>query len=149
MFRVQDLEGDEVIAENVDVAATTVGDTTTTTELEVTLAQALVEIKTSKPKAEGIVFKEPSESTTTTTPIVSSPQPLKIKVQDKAEFDEEEGIAREKDEANIALTKEWNDIQARAETDYELAKRLQAQEQEELTVEEKATLREKKKIFYS
>ncbi|GKF29944.1 hypothetical protein Tco_0096286 [Tanacetum coccineum] len=67
----------------------------------------------------------------------------------QAEFDEEERIAREKDEANIALTKEWNDIQARAETDYELAKRLQAQEQEELTVEEKATLREKKKIFYS
>ncbi|GJS28589.1 hypothetical protein Tco_0489209 [Tanacetum coccineum] len=28
----------------------------------------------------------------------------------QAEFDEEERIAREKDEANIALTEEWNDI---------------------------------------
>ncbi|GJS28586.1 putative ribonuclease H-like domain-containing protein [Tanacetum coccineum] len=136
MFGVQDLKGDEVI---VDATTTTVGDTTTTTEVEVTLAQALVEIKTSKPKAKRVVFKEPSESTTTTTLIVSSPQPSKIKVWDKgkaimmeeplkmkkkyqisfdeqesrrlqAEFDEEEIIAREKDEANIALTEEWNDI---------------------------------------
>ncbi|GKC91529.1 hypothetical protein Tco_1152178 [Tanacetum coccineum] len=56
------------------------------------------------------------------------------------EFDDEERLAREKNEANVALTEEWNDIQARIETDYELAQRLQAEEKEELTVNEKATL---------
>ncbi|GJZ03215.1 hypothetical protein Tco_0521176 [Tanacetum coccineum] len=58
----------------------------------------------------------------------------------QAEFDEEERVAREKDEANIALTKEWDDIQAKIEVDYQLAQRLQAEEQEELSFEEKATL---------
>ncbi|GJR73909.1 hypothetical protein Tco_0086274 [Tanacetum coccineum] len=57
----------------------------------------------------------------------------------KVEFDEEERL-REKDEANVALTKEWDDIQAKVDADYQLAQRLQAQEQEELTNEEKARL---------
>ncbi|GJR48199.1 hypothetical protein Tco_1316302 [Tanacetum coccineum] len=58
----------------------------------------------------------------------------------QVKFDEEERLAREKNEANVALTEEWNDIQAKIGTDYELAQRLQAEEQEELTVEEKAIL---------
>nr|GEW28228.1 hypothetical protein [Tanacetum cinerariifolium] len=41
---------------------------------EVTLAQSLAELKTSKPKAKGIVLQEPSESTTTTTKTISSKQ---------------------------------------------------------------------------
>ncbi|GKD49167.1 hypothetical protein Tco_1278143 [Tanacetum coccineum] len=44
------------------------------------------------------------------------------------------------DEANIALTEEWDDIQAKIEADHELAQRLQAEEQEELSVEEKTKL---------
>ncbi|GJS15169.1 hypothetical protein Tco_0409641 [Tanacetum coccineum] len=52
----------------------------------------------------------------------------------------EERLAREKaqqiKEANIA----WDDVQAKVEADYQLAQRLQAQEQEELTDEEKARL---------
>ncbi|GJX39737.1 hypothetical protein Tco_0253040 [Tanacetum coccineum] len=179
MFRVQDLQGDEVI---VDVAATTVGDTTTTTNVEVTLAQALIEIKTSKPKAKGIVFKEPSESTTTTTPtpIVSSQQPSQAKDKGKAimveepvktkkkvqimldeeaakklqaKFDEEARVQREKEEVNAALIAQWNDIQDKVETDYELAQRLQQEEQEELTIEEKSKLfqqlLEKRRKFFA
>ncbi|GJY81724.1 hypothetical protein Tco_0494475 [Tanacetum coccineum] len=46
----------------------------------------------------------------------------------QAEFDEEERLAREKDEANFALTEEWDDIQAKVDADYQLAQRLQAQE---------------------
>ncbi|GKD62802.1 hypothetical protein Tco_1300311, partial [Tanacetum coccineum] len=53
---------------------------------------------------------------------------------------EEERLAREKDEANVILIEEWDDIQAKIDVDYQLAQRLQAQEQEELTVEEKSTL---------
>ncbi|GKA90246.1 hypothetical protein Tco_0812116 [Tanacetum coccineum] len=39
-------------------------------------------------------------------------------------------------EANIA----WDDIQAKVDADYQLAERLQAEEQEQLTIEQKATL---------
>ncbi|GJX99771.1 hypothetical protein Tco_0356790 [Tanacetum coccineum] len=79
-------------------------------------------------------------------------EPLKMKKKDQisfdeqkairlqAEFDEDDRLAREKDEANVALTKEWNDIQAKIDVDYQLAQRLQAQEQEELTDEEKSRL---------
>ncbi|GKE08826.1 hypothetical protein Tco_1412377, partial [Tanacetum coccineum] len=58
----------------------------------------------------------------------------------QAEFDEEERLAREKDEANVALTEEWDDMQAKIEVDHELAQRLQAEEQEELFVKERAKL---------
>ncbi|GKE58163.1 hypothetical protein Tco_1497348, partial [Tanacetum coccineum] len=58
----------------------------------------------------------------------------------QAEFDEEERPAREKDDANVALTEEWDDTQAKIEADHELAQRLQAEEQEELYVKEKAKL---------
>ncbi|GKC18319.1 hypothetical protein Tco_1020469 [Tanacetum coccineum] len=64
--------------------------------------------------------------------------------QDKVEFDKEERLAREKaekeKEANIALIEEWDDIQAKIDVDYQLAERLQVQEQEELSDAEKATL---------
>ncbi|GKA62326.1 retrovirus-related pol polyprotein from transposon TNT 1-94 [Tanacetum coccineum] len=105
---------------------------TITTE-EITLAQALEALKTSKPKVKGIVFQEPSTTTTITT--ISSQQsqdkgkgimieepmkPMKKKVQImlpeeaalklQAEFDKEERLAREKaekeKEANIALIEE-------------------------------------------
>ncbi|GJW33712.1 uncharacterized mitochondrial protein-like protein [Tanacetum coccineum] len=152
-----------VDAAQVSTAATTV---TITTE-EITLAQALEALKTSKPKVKGIVFQEPSTTTTITT--ISSQQsqdkgkgimieepvkPMKKKVQTmldeeaalklQAEFDEEERLAREKaekeKEANIALIEEWDDIQAKIDADHQLAERLQAQEQEELSDAEKATL---------
>ncbi|GKE83385.1 hypothetical protein Tco_1557127, partial [Tanacetum coccineum] len=56
------------------------------------------------------------------------------------EEEEEERLAREKaqqvEEANIA----WDDVQSKIEADYQLAQRMQAQEQEELTDAEKARL---------
>ncbi|GKC88906.1 hypothetical protein Tco_1149555, partial [Tanacetum coccineum] len=58
----------------------------------------------------------------------------------QAEFKEEERLAREKDEANVALTEEWDDIQAKLDADYQLAQRLQAEEQEKFTTKQKATL---------
>ncbi|GJS68889.1 hypothetical protein Tco_0683454 [Tanacetum coccineum] len=62
----------------------------------------------------------------------------------QTEFDKEVRLAREKaekeQEANVSLTEEWDDIQAKIEADHELAQRLQAQEQKELSDAEKATL---------
>ncbi|GKA12817.1 hypothetical protein Tco_0692363 [Tanacetum coccineum] len=61
----------------------------------------------------------------------------------KAQFEEEARLERERAkkeaaEANVALTKEWDDIQAKVKTDYELAARLSALEQDELTIAKRA-----------
>ncbi|GJZ12753.1 hypothetical protein Tco_0547983 [Tanacetum coccineum] len=82
MFDVNVLNGEEVfvagqnenvVEEVVDVAQVSTPATTVTiiTE-EITLAQALEALKTSKPKVKGIVFQEPSTTTTITT--ISSQQ---------------------------------------------------------------------------
>ncbi|GKD69477.1 hypothetical protein Tco_1323567, partial [Tanacetum coccineum] len=57
-----------------------------------------------------------------------------LQAQMQAKLEEEERLAREREEdANIV---EWDNVQAIIDADYELATRLQAQEQEELTIEE-------------
>ncbi|GJU36565.1 retrovirus-related pol polyprotein from transposon TNT 1-94 [Tanacetum coccineum] len=68
-----------------------------------------------RPRAKGLVIHEQEQAP---TPTVSSQQPSQLNVHDKA----------------------WDDVQARVEVDYQLAQRLQAQEQEKLTGEEKAKL---------
>ncbi|GKC69634.1 hypothetical protein Tco_1115517, partial [Tanacetum coccineum] len=83
MFGVIDLDGDEIVVEIVDVvktaketvnttattvstastilvsAATTTSTTTVITDVEITLAQALVELKSAKPKSDKVVIQEP------------------------------------------------------------------------------------------
>nr|GFC14247.1 hypothetical protein [Tanacetum cinerariifolium] len=46
----------------------------------------------------------------------------KLEAQMKAEMEEEERIAREKDEANIAIIKEWDDVQATIDADKRITK---------------------------
>nr|GEV90238.1 hypothetical protein [Tanacetum cinerariifolium] len=86
MFDVNDLHGEEVFVDKDDAdkevsaigelnaasIATTVSTVAKITSEEITLAQALVEIKKTKPKANGIILQEPSKSTATTTKTVSS-----------------------------------------------------------------------------
>ncbi|GJV10033.1 hypothetical protein Tco_1351574 [Tanacetum coccineum] len=81
----------------------------------------------------GIIITELEEPVKSMTKkdLVMLDEEIASKLQ--AKFDEEERLAREKDEANVALTEEWDDIQAKNDADYQLAQRLQAQEQEELT----------------
>ncbi|GKF38795.1 hypothetical protein Tco_0118856, partial [Tanacetum coccineum] len=142
MFDVVFVAGknENVVEEVVDAAqVSTAAIIVTITTEEFTLAQALEALKTSKPKVKGIVFQEPSESTTTKSTTISLQQSqdkgkgimieepvkhMKKKVQImldeevalklQAEFDKEERLAREKaekeKEANIALTEEWDDI---------------------------------------
>ncbi|GKD67564.1 hypothetical protein Tco_1321654, partial [Tanacetum coccineum] len=159
MFDVDTLNDDEVFTEQ-EVAATDVNLIVD----EVTLAQALAALKSVKPKVKGDVIKEPNVLVNAASAptkdkgkgiMIEEPvKPMKKKVQImldedvasklQAEFDEEEILAREKakkeKEANVALTEEWDDIQAKIEADHELAQRLQAEEQEELSDAEKATL---------
>ncbi|GJV19842.1 putative ribonuclease H-like domain-containing protein [Tanacetum coccineum] len=123
-------------------------------------------IKSTTPKAKGVVTQEPGEST------IIKPQQQHSKDKDKsimtelekplrkkdqirldeevalrlqaelqAEVEEEERIEREKaEEANIALIESWDNIQAKIDADYQLAEQLQAKEQKELTIKEKSTL---------
>nr|GEY25285.1 hypothetical protein [Tanacetum cinerariifolium] len=125
-------QNENVVEEVVDVAQVSTDATIVTiTTKELTLAQALEALKTSKPKVKGIVFQKPSKSTTTTTIIVSSKQtqdkgkgimieePVKPKKKDQIRLDEEATIklqvkfngeerlgrdkAKKEQEANIAL----------------------------------------------
>nr|GEX60170.1 hypothetical protein [Tanacetum cinerariifolium] len=104
MFSVNDLDGDEVIFKSVDVAkqAKKVVD-------DITLAKALMEIKSAKPKAEKVVIQKPEHA--------------------------------------------WEDVQAKINADYELAQRLQAEKQEELSDAEKEKLfmqfLEKRRKFFA
>nr|GFB60839.1 hypothetical protein [Tanacetum cinerariifolium] len=57
-----------------------------------------------------------------------------------AEMKEEEMIAKEKDEANRVVIKKWDDVQATIDADLWLAKQIQAQEKEQLSIEERSKL---------
>ncbi|GJU67866.1 hypothetical protein Tco_1254125 [Tanacetum coccineum] len=180
MFGVNDIDGDEVIMDHVDVVKTaeetinavvtivstastipvSAATTTTTTtaivsDVEITLAQALAELKSAKPKANKVVKQEPEQ---VPTPTVSSQQPSQVKVQDKGkgkmvepksvkkmskkdllrldeelafklqakEEEEEERLAREKAQEIEEVNIAWDDVQAKIDDDYQLAQRLQA-----------------------
>ncbi|GKB40129.1 retrovirus-related pol polyprotein from transposon TNT 1-94 [Tanacetum coccineum] len=64
-----------------------------------------------------------------------------LEAQMQAELIEEERLARQKEEeANIALIESWDNTQAMMEADFKLAQRLQAEEQGEITIEERSRL---------
>ncbi|GJY32115.1 hypothetical protein Tco_0415610 [Tanacetum coccineum] len=128
----KDVEGDaeHVISAAADEVPT--GDAVNTASTE-----TLMKMRSEKLKERGVVMKEPSE--TATRPTIP-PQKLdpKDKVQLQAELEEEERLAKQREEdENIA---EWDDVQAMMDAAYVLAARLQAEEQGELTVEEKSRL---------
>nr|GEU54294.1 retrovirus-related Pol polyprotein from transposon TNT 1-94 [Tanacetum cinerariifolium] len=68
MFNVdQDLDGDEVIVESVDVA-----EQAKEVVEDITLAKALMYIKSTKPKADKVVIQKLEQGTTTTTPTTTT-----------------------------------------------------------------------------
>ncbi|GJT15900.1 hypothetical protein Tco_0874606 [Tanacetum coccineum] len=121
----------------------------------ITTATTITTTAVTRPKARGVVVQEPIKFTTTTSPSQSSQLPqvkdkgkakmikpkeplkkkdqiiydqevaLNLQAQLQAKLEEEERIARQKEEdANIA---EWDNVQAMIDADYELAARLQTQ----------------------
>nr|GEV41785.1 lon protease homolog 1, mitochondrial-like [Tanacetum cinerariifolium] len=88
----KDLQGEVVVIEEFNansIATTTTAATTPTISMdEITLAKALIEKNTSRPKAKGLVMQEPSE-TPTPIPIVSSQQPSKVQEKGKGIIVEE------------------------------------------------------------
>nr|GEV45740.1 hypothetical protein [Tanacetum cinerariifolium] len=94
----------------------------------ITLAKALIDIKTSKPKAKGIVIQEPSE-TSTPTPIDSSQQSSKAKDKGEDKMIKPEQPLKRKDQIMI---------------DEEVAKYIEAQMQADLEEEERLARKKKK-----
>nr|GEV26389.1 putative ribonuclease H-like domain-containing protein [Tanacetum cinerariifolium] len=99
--------GEVVTTAGVEVSTATAGKVVTAAAItsqismdEITLAKALIDIKTSKPKAKGIVMQEPSE-TPTLKPIDSSQQSLKAKEQGKAKMIEPKKPLKRKDQIMI------------------------------------------------
>nr|GEU61196.1 putative ribonuclease H-like domain-containing protein [Tanacetum cinerariifolium] len=167
--RISDIDANEKVGV-AQVQVSTAATTATISIDEVTLAQALAELKHTKPKAKakGIVFHEPEESTTITKPksqdkgkaimieehvklkkkdqiMLDEEVALKLQAELQAKFDKEEQrlakeSAKKEQEVNSALIKEYNDIQAKINVDYLLAQRLQIEEQQKLIKAEKATL---------
>nr|GEW12935.1 retrovirus-related Pol polyprotein from transposon TNT 1-94 [Tanacetum cinerariifolium] len=160
MFDVNDLRGEEVFVDKDDVVkevnaagelndasiATTDSAVATITTEEVTLAKALTELKASKPKdkGKGIMVEEHVKLKKKDQIRLDEEVTLKLQVELQAEFEEEQRLAREKAqkelEASIALIETWDDVHAKIDADYQMIERLQAEEQQELTDEEKATL---------
>ncbi|GJV63087.1 hypothetical protein Tco_1473915 [Tanacetum coccineum] len=135
-------EQSEKVVEEV-VSTTEVSAAAIITTEEITLAQALAELRSAKPK---VMVQEPVQSTITTTPSTIH-KAKSITFRYPTEEEEQARLAREKakkvEEANIL----WDNVQAMIEADRLLAERLQAREQEELTDEEKARFQLKNKSF--
>nr|GEW28914.1 hypothetical protein [Tanacetum cinerariifolium] len=156
----KDLQGEEVVVKEVNAASittlvsaaatTTTAATTPTISMdEITLAKALIEIKTSRPKAKGLVMQELSETPTPTpTPIMKKKDQILFDKEVARKLHEEiykkEGLvgerARQEEDANNALIETYEDIQAKMDVDYQLAERLHEKEQEQFTDAEKAKL---------
>ncbi|GJW67839.1 hypothetical protein Tco_0122263 [Tanacetum coccineum] len=140
-------EQEAMVKKVVSTAEVTTESATTTIVDELTLAQTLIEIKAIKPKVRVVMIQEPSEftTTTTTTPAASKPSQDKgkakmiesekpLKQKDQIMYDPEE------EEADIALIESWDNTQAMMDADYQMAQQLQAEEQEQLSIEEKSKL---------
>nr|GEV12422.1 hypothetical protein [Tanacetum cinerariifolium] len=157
LFGVHDLDGDEVF---VDV---------TTGENVEQDAIVVESVEAAKPKAKGVRIQEPSEFRTTSPPqpsqhphakdkgketMVEPKKPLKkkdqialdeevarkLEAEMKAKMDEEERIAREKNEAHRSIIEEYDDVHATIDVDRQLAKQIQAQEREQISIEERSKL---------
>ncbi|GJZ79470.1 ribonuclease H-like domain-containing protein [Tanacetum coccineum] len=146
MFDTGVLDEQEVEVEKVVSTAevTTVIATTTTVD-ELTLAQTLIKIKAAKPKAV-------TTAATTTTTDVTRPKARGVVVQESSEFrtttssSHTSQLPQAKDKGKAKMIEPGKPLKKKyqilidEEIDYELAQRLQAKEQGELTIEERLKL---------
>ncbi|GJX17794.1 putative ribonuclease H-like domain-containing protein [Tanacetum coccineum] len=128
--------------------------TTTTTAFEdkdLTIAQTLIKMRSQKAKEKGVAFRDVEESARSTT-ILPTIDPKdkgkeiaqRLFEEEQAQFEREQRIAREraaKQEAkDVALIEQVEDVQERMDADVLLAERLQQEEREQFTIEEKSRM---------
>ncbi|GJT86887.1 hypothetical protein Tco_1068604 [Tanacetum coccineum] len=131
----------EKVQEKANVVEKPSESITTTPTLTTTTAAITITATSTRPKAKGLVIHEEEQVPTLT---VSSQQPSQVKIQDKGKekMIEPEPVKKLSKKYQLKLDEEvaqrnMGDIQAKIEADQLLAKRLQAREQEELTIEER------------
>nr|GEW30228.1 retrovirus-related Pol polyprotein from transposon TNT 1-94 [Tanacetum cinerariifolium] len=146
MFGVDDLAREEVVMETTTDVKDSVAPTIDVTKDEVTMAQALAALKSTKPK---VVVQEQDTSTTitagATTVTTDVPTPrakeVPIKKKDQMRIDEEYARkleAREQEASRLSKAQQdeeannsWDNMQAMMDADRLLAERLQAKERKE------------------
>ncbi|GJS23819.1 hypothetical protein Tco_0452451 [Tanacetum coccineum] len=144
-----DANAEGVVEKEVSAAdpVTTVGEVVTTASVELSTtkpSEFTTTPATSKPSQD----KGKAKMTEPEKPLKKKDQimydqevALNLQAQLQAKLEEEERLARQKEEdANIALIESWDNTQVMMDADRLLAERLQAREQEELIDEEKARL---------
>nr|GEW67969.1 hypothetical protein [Tanacetum cinerariifolium] len=113
LFGVHDLDNDEVFVD-VTIGENVEQDTKVT-------EKTLMEIKAAKPKAKGVTIQEPSEfrKRSLSQPPQAKDKEVarKLEAEIKAKMDEKERITKEKNEADISMIKEWDDVQATIDVD--------------------------------
>nr|GEW97708.1 retrovirus-related Pol polyprotein from transposon TNT 1-94 [Tanacetum cinerariifolium] len=118
---------------SVSTAETSTPPTTTPTIVEdedLKIAQTLMKMRN---KAKGKMVEPEKPLKKKDQIMIDEEVARNIEAQLQGELEEEERLARQKEEeANIALITEWDDVQAMMDADHELAERLQAKEQGEL-----------------
>nr|GEU92670.1 hypothetical protein [Tanacetum cinerariifolium] len=120
------------VVTNVGVEVSTATITSQFSMDEITLVKALIDIKTSKHKKQGIVMQEPSE-TPTPTPIDSSQQSSKAKNKGKAKMIEPEKPLKRKDQ--IMIDEEvFRNLEAQTQAELEEEERLPRQKKEEANI---------------
>ncbi|GJR00449.1 hypothetical protein Tco_0523433 [Tanacetum coccineum] len=128
VFDEQEVEVEKAVS---TAEVTTISATTTTVD-ELTMAQTLIKIKAAKPKAV-------TTATTTTIIVVTRPKARVVVVQEPSELENNNHLHNITFSIGYRL-KTKDNTQAMMEANYELAQRLQAEEQGELTIEERSKL---------
>ncbi|GJR51795.1 hypothetical protein Tco_1402316 [Tanacetum coccineum] len=106
-----------------------------------TIANTLVAIRSTRPRTTSVVIRDVKEEPRRETPIPTIQSQDK---EDQAQFEREQRIAREsaaeQEAKDVALIEQMEDIQARMDADELLAERLQQEEREQFTIEEKSRM---------
>nr|GEU60373.1 hypothetical protein [Tanacetum cinerariifolium] len=144
MFGVDDLAGEEVVIETTTGVNDSVAPTTDVTEDEVTMAQALAALKSTKPK---VVVQEQETSTTipaaaiiVTTAVPTPRQWIDEEYARKLKAKEQEAERLSKAQQDEEANKSWDNMQAMMDVDTLLAENLQVREREEFFEVQKARL---------
>ncbi|GKA09291.1 hypothetical protein Tco_0688622 [Tanacetum coccineum] len=138
--------GDTVNTASIDVSAAgpsnvSTADPSTSTAGDIfedemmTIADTLVAIRSTRPRTTSVVIRDVEEEPRRATPVPT------VQSQDK---EREQRIAKEKateqEAKDAALIEQMEDLQARIDADELLAERLQQEEREQFTIEEKSRM---------
>ncbi|GKA19356.1 hypothetical protein Tco_0699271, partial [Tanacetum coccineum] len=110
-----------------------------------TIADTLVAIRSTRPRTTSVVIRDVEEEPRRATPIPTGCRDCSKTVEEEqAQFEREQRIARERvveqEAKDASLIEQMEDIQAWMDVDELLAERLQQEEREQFTIEEKSRM---------